>query len=261
MCTIILVYKTLPSHPVIVAGNRDEFLQRTACAPHVWKVPAENHPSGVFAGKDLREGGTWLGVNPYGLVVGVTNRYTGKREPDKASRGQLVLRCLEQDSVEKILETLTPAEASRYNPFNLFCLSEEAGCRITHDPEGFHKLPLDEGFHILTNRAPDDPKDPKRDWLRSRLYDLPPNPDAVISRFSRLLASHGKGDPSAHVCVHLPGYGTVSSYMLFLASRRDESRYLYAPGPPCQNRYQDLTAEFLALFAVEKPGIGSPRAS
>ncbi len=252
MCTAILLHRVFPSHPVVVAGNRDEWIARAALPPHLWKVPGEGPPVRIFAGRDRREGGTWFGVNQHGLVVGVTNRYTGTNVPGRASRGRLVLRCLAQDSLERVLHMLTPEEASRYNPFNLFCLSEEAGVIVTQDDDRFRRLPFEGGIHVLTNRPPDDPHDVKGEWLRSRLGDLPTEPAAVSDRISRLLAVHGQGDAPPPVCVHLPGYGTVSSFMLFLSARRDQSRYLYAPGPPCQNEFEDVTKGFLSVFSGER---------
>lgn len=252
MCTMIILKGVSPSHPIVVAGNRDEFLERPALPPHAWTLQGENPRVRIFAGKDEKEGGTWFGVNQYGIVVGVTNRYTGKRDPERSSRGQLVLKCLAEDSAERAVGILTPGEVSRYNPFNLFCLSEETGFVISHDDQQTQRLPLDQGIHILTNRAPDDPKDIKREWLLSRLGDLPCDPEAAVESFSHLLASHGKGDPLTAVCVHLPGYGTVSACLLFLARKRDQSRYFYAHGSPCQARFQDLTPELLTLLAGEE---------
>ena len=227
----------------------DEWLTRPALAPHLWSVRGKNRPVRIVAGKDQKEGGTWFGINEFGLVVGVTNRYTGARHPDRASRGQLVLRCLAEDSVDSVLEFLTPGEVSRYNPFNLFCLSEEAGAVVTRDDQRSQRLPLEEGLHILTNRPPDDPQDLKKQWLQSRLHDVPSEPEAAVERFSGLLAFHGEGVFPVPVCVHLPGYGTVSSFLLFIANQKDQSRYLCKHGPPCQSEFEDLTPDLLTLFS------------
>jgi hypothetical protein len=251
MCTAIILHKVIPSHPIVVAGNRDEWIARTAIAPHVWSVQGENHPVRIFAGKDQKEGGTWFGVNQYGLVVGVTNRYTGTRDTERASRGQLVLMCLAQNSIDSVLAILDEQEVSRYNPFNLFCLSDEVGVVITHDDHRFQRIPIKGGIHILTNRPPDDPQDPKREWLRSRLDDLPSEPDAIVGPISQVLAAHGEGDTCPPVCVHLPGYGTVSSFLLLLSAQKGQSRYLYAEGSPCQSEFQDITHDLLTVFSKE----------
>jgi uncharacterized protein with NRDE domain len=249
MCTAIVLHRVIPSHPVVVAGNRDEWLARPAIAPHLWNVQGENSPVRIFAGKDQKEGGTWFGVNQYGLVVGVTNRYTGTRDEERASRGQLVLKCLAQNSVQEVLAILPEEEAARYNPFNLFCLSDQEGVVVTQDDQRFQRLPLEEGIHVITNRPPDDTQDPKREWLRSRLHDLPSDPDGIVEPVSQVLAVHGDGDFPPPVCVHLPGYGTVSSFMLLLSSQKEKSRYLYADGSPCQTEFEDLTRDLLRVFS------------
>ncbi len=251
MCTAIILHGVFPSHPVVVAGNRDEWTERPAVAPHVWTVRGDSRSVRIFAGRDQKEGGTWFGINEHGLAVGITNRYTGVRDAGRASRGQLVLKCLEQDSVETVLAIVHQEEAARYNPFNLFCLSGTAGAVITHDDQRYQTLDLERGVHVLTNRPPDDPRDAKRDWLKSSLRDLPEDPDAVVEPISRVLAIHGQGDFPPPVCVHLPGYGTVSSFLLLLGARKEQSRYLYANGSPCQAAFEDRTPELLTLFCPE----------
>ncbi|HTD04473.1 NRDE family protein, partial [Undibacterium sp.] len=57
MCLIVFAWKLIPSMPLIVAGNRDEFYDRPA-APAAWW---ENAPR-VYAGRDLQAGGTWMGI-------------------------------------------------------------------------------------------------------------------------------------------------------------------------------------------------------
>jgi len=249
MCTAIVLHRVFPAYPIVVAGNRDEWLARPALAPHVWTVQGKNRPVRIFAGKDRKEGGTWFGVNQHGLVVGLTNRYTGTRDPDRASRGHLVLKCLAQKTVQEALAILTPEEASRYNPFNLFFLTAQDGVVVTHDDQRFQRLPLEQGIHILTNRPPDDGRDPKKQWILSQIKDLPSEPDAIVEPVSRILATHGREDSPPAVCVHLPGYGTVSSFMLLLASRKERSRYLYADGSPCQTDFEDISPDFLKVFS------------
>ncbi len=84
MCVLAVV---LAPDGLRVAANRDEFLERPS-AP-----PAEVEP-GIVAGRDLRSGGTWLGVNRRGLFVAVTNRHAPARAPEPLSRGLLALEAL-----------------------------------------------------------------------------------------------------------------------------------------------------------------------
>ena len=64
MCLIALAYKVHPDFPLIVAANRDEFLERPTRKLHFW----DDAPH-ILAGRDERAGGTWMGLNLlYGAV-------------------------------------------------------------------------------------------------------------------------------------------------------------------------------------------------
>ena len=82
MCILALVVPQ-PGGVLQVAANRDEFLKRPAAPPSIWE-------EGWLAPRDLEAGGTWLGLNPRGLFVGVTNRAGVHRASDRRSRGLLV---------------------------------------------------------------------------------------------------------------------------------------------------------------------------
>src|SRR5258706_13330667 len=69
VCTLALYFHCFASYPVIVAANRDEHYDRPTAPPALL-----NDEPAMIAGKDLRAGGTWLGVNEYGLAVGILNR-------------------------------------------------------------------------------------------------------------------------------------------------------------------------------------------
>ncbi|HLT35932.1 MAG TPA: NRDE family protein, partial [Enhygromyxa sp.] len=92
MCTIIAALQVWPGRPLVVAANRDEALDRPAIDPRVW-APGEVAARRVLAPRDLRAGGTWLGVNDAGLFVGITNR-RAIPDPRRRSRGELVFEAL-----------------------------------------------------------------------------------------------------------------------------------------------------------------------
>jgi uncharacterized protein with NRDE domain len=92
MCLILLAWQMRDDAPLIVAANRDEFYARPAAAAHRWPdLPA------IFAGRDLRAGGTWLGVRDDGRFAAVTNFSEGPVETRPASRGELVSEFLACD--------------------------------------------------------------------------------------------------------------------------------------------------------------------
>ncbi|NIO07825.1 MAG: hypothetical protein GTO40_07375, partial [Deltaproteobacteria bacterium] len=69
MCTLAFYFQRFSKYPIVVAANRDERLERPSGPPQ-WLIEEE----GVFGGKDLLAGGTWLGVNHSGMLVGIVNR-------------------------------------------------------------------------------------------------------------------------------------------------------------------------------------------
>lgn len=91
MCLIALAYKVHPRFPLVLAANRDEFQERPT-APAQWWTDAPH----ILAGRDLRAGGTWMGITRSGRFAALTN-YRDLHRPMKQgpSRGLLVRNALE----------------------------------------------------------------------------------------------------------------------------------------------------------------------
>lgn len=68
MCLILLAYRSHPDYPLIVAANRDEFLDRPTEPARFWK----DHPD-LLAGRDGVGGGTWMGITRRGRFAALTN--------------------------------------------------------------------------------------------------------------------------------------------------------------------------------------------
>lgn len=68
MCLIVFAWNHHPKYKLIVAANRDEFYTRGTVAASFW----ENDPN-ILAGRDLKSGGTWMGVTKSGKWTAVTN--------------------------------------------------------------------------------------------------------------------------------------------------------------------------------------------
>src|SRR5690606_22182322 len=86
MCLVLFAYQAHPVYKLIVAANRDEFLQRPTAQAHFW----EDEPN-LLAGRDLEKMGTWMGVTKSGRFSAITNyRDPNEITEGKQSRGQLV---------------------------------------------------------------------------------------------------------------------------------------------------------------------------
>ena len=90
MCLLVLAWRAHPRYRLVVAANRDEFHERPAAALARWPPPAD-----ILAGRDLRAGGTWLGLDRQRRFGVVTNfRELQRPQPGAPSRGELIPRFL-----------------------------------------------------------------------------------------------------------------------------------------------------------------------
>jgi len=61
MCLLLLALNVVADRPWLLLGNRDEFHARPTAPAREWA-----DASGVFGGRDLVAGGSWLAVNRNG---------------------------------------------------------------------------------------------------------------------------------------------------------------------------------------------------
>ncbi len=149
MCTIVFSYKNTPGYRLVLIANRDEFSNRPTAPLAYWPDNV-----GILAGRDLQEGGTWLGVNSRGKLSAITNY----REPqtsvgEYSSRGEVVLQYLSGNGDEEdYLQNLIP-RAQDYRGFNLLIGdSDEMYCFSNRDT-GVKRLPP--GVYGLSNHLLD----------------------------------------------------------------------------------------------------------
>ena len=121
MCIITLNWQPAAKSPLIIASNRDEFYARPTLPLHHWSGQR------ILAGKDMKAGGTWLGVGANGTrgksavrLAALTNyRDVNRHRVDALSRGHITLDFLQGTmSAAAYLQTLSRS-VDLYNPFNL----------------------------------------------------------------------------------------------------------------------------------------------
>jgi uncharacterized protein with NRDE domain len=89
MCLAALAIDQDRRFPLVLAANRDEFLERPT-ARLGWWAHEPGAPE-ILGGRDLHGGGTWLGLTAAGRLALVTNvRRPGARADDAPSRGAIV---------------------------------------------------------------------------------------------------------------------------------------------------------------------------
>ena len=151
MCLIVFSFRSHPSYPLIFAGNRDEFHGRPAAPAAFWT----DHPD-ILAGRDLKAGGTWLGIRRNGRFATVTNyREPGEHRPDARTRGELVTSfLLHSDDDGRFVERLVTSREN-YNGFNLIFGTPESMYYVSnrHDSD----VVLRPGLYGLSNGRLDTP--------------------------------------------------------------------------------------------------------
>lgn len=145
MCTIAVAHRVHPRHTLIAAANRDEFYGRPSAAAAFW----EDHDD-ILAGRDLRAGGSWMGITRQGRFAALTNLRNGEMEQAGApSRGEIVVQFLRSnEGSTAFLEDLA-SRSERYNGFNLLVRDHETLAYYSNRGRGPEVL--EPGVYALSN--------------------------------------------------------------------------------------------------------------
>jgi len=180
MCLLVLAWLSHPRYRLVVAGNRDEFHDRPA-APLGWWTDVP----GILAGRDLRAGGTWMGLSRSGRFGVVTNFRNAEAAASEGSpsRGQLVPRYLGDDRAPgPFVEELSEA-APRFAGFNLL-VGGPSALHFYSNAVGEGPRELPPGIYGLSNHRLDEPW-PKLTRTRARfaaaLEDEDPAPADLLA--------------------------------------------------------------------------------
>jgi len=249
MCTLAIYVRCLPGFPVVIAANRDEFLEREATGPTLLVAAPR-----MVGGRDLRAGGTWLAISADGVVAGLLNRRTGEAPvPTKRSRGELPLAALATGSAAAARAAIASLPPAAYNAFNLL-VADGADAWVAQNHEDEMRItPLSPGLHLVSNLDVDDPTCPKiaRSHVRFAAAGEAFSRDRDVVAFRgalhAIVADHTLTldprlpDALGAICVHAGPFGTRSSSLLFLG---DDGRWQhwFADGPPCARPYESALA-------------------
>jgi len=242
---LALYFGLFDDTPLLVAANRDEHYDRPSAEPSF----SETKPN-ILAGKDLRAGGTWLGVNEYGLAVGILNRrVNGDQLPQVTlrSRGLLCMDLLAHKSAADAAAFIQ-AHDSLYNPFTVMFADRGNAFAAYNHGDKITTQQLDFGLHVFSSAAEADIGSPKAERAHRKFAEVvnghsaSPPPASWIVPLKRVLADHtlkdASGDPGDAICVHRQDSGTVSSSIVVFTEADSRFEMFHCPGPPCQNDFR-----------------------
>ncbi len=245
MCTLAIYVRRLPGFPLVIAANRDEFLEREATGPMLLATSPR-----IVGGRDLRAGGTWLAISSDGMVAGLLNRRTGTAPVEtKRSRGELPMLALAAGSATRAARAVGALPGNAYNAFNLLVADrDDAWVAQNHDDE-MRLTPLAPGLHLVSNLDVDDPTCPKiaRSHVRfaaaGEAFAADRDEAHLRAALHAIVGDHTLTldprlpDALGAICVHAGIFGTRCSSLLFLDDA-GRWRHWFADGPPCERRYE-----------------------
>lgn len=157
MCLLVLGLGADRRWPLLLVANRDEYYCRPTQTLQRWP----SAPS-LYAGRDLVEGGTWLGLTEGGRFAALTNFRDGPPTRGVRSRGHVVLEFLRSaDSPADYLRALGP-KAEEYGGFSVV-VGELAGEARYLSNRVASERALTPGLYGLSNAELDSP------WPKVRL--------------------------------------------------------------------------------------------
>jgi uncharacterized protein with NRDE domain len=237
MCLLALFHRVVEDSAVVVGANREEYYARGGEKPRL----LEGEPR-VIAGIDPKAGGTWLGVNEFGVVVAITNRLKTEIPSQPPSRGMLVRKLLTYpsaaDAEKQATQTLS---LGQYAGCNLL-IADAGAAYVIHAGDWLRSRPLPPGVHVLTANDVDDAGDWRIGhalwWLGQRQYR---SAQDCLAALKELCA---QGGPDAPICLHGEKGGTVSSTVFALRQPLSATSFWHAQGSPDRTPYEDLSSLF-----------------
>jgi hypothetical protein len=248
MCILALLYRAARGTPILVAANREERFDRPTQYPKI-----QSGSPRVVCGMDRQGGGTWLGVNQYGLFCAVTNRRKLRVPLDPRSRGLLCRELLDlRNAKDAAAYAAKELATGAYAGANYVC-ADARYAAVVHGANKVEVVELEPGLHVISGGDVNDGKDPRDDFVR-RMLDLHTLDSAVtfLAVASRVFSR--KPDKAGRHGIVLTGneFGTVSSSLISLPRKIQQAVYQYAPGSPCDCAYDDLSALLRQVLSTER---------
>lgn len=249
MCIFSVVYQHLADCPVFVLTNRDESTERPSLPPQEFISPIGG--TRWFGGADAKAGGTWFGINEYGLIAAITNRKKNVEPSEPRSRGLLCRDVLGHSTAGAAVDWVQRELVAReYAGFNLILLSVEGAWVIEALDEPLCGQ-LEPGIHTVGNGPLAAVSDPRVAFMQSlveRMVADSTDGKARVRRaeeICRIQADEG----SPGICLHGDRWGTVGSTIAAVGRVPQQAEYHYAAGPPCTTPYVDYSAQVRRMLS------------
>jgi Transport and Golgi organisation 2 len=248
MCTLVILRRPGHRWPVLIGANRDEMIDRAS------KPPGRHWPDRpeLVAGRDILAGGSWLGINDWGVAAAVLNRHGSLGPaPDRRSRGELVLEALDHADAAAAARALADLDPEAYRTFNLIIADDSDGFWLRHAGGlRVENKRLKEGLSMIAAGDIDDLTNRRLELALPafRAWPTPEPDDDNWSGWETLLGSTRAppNEPTtAAMRFRTDGYGTLSSALIALPARDERDRrpiFRFAEWLPHARPWRDAMA-------------------
>ncbi len=182
-------------------------------------------------------------MNQFGLVVAVTNRARTRAPLEPRSRGLLCRDLLDVRTAREAADlACKELSTGRYAGANYVCADGKFAA-VVYGGRRVEVVELEPGLHTLSSGNLNDANDERHEFVR-RMLTLHTLDSAVTFLAVASRAFSRKQDSEGRRGVVLTGgeFGTVSSTLLSLPRKIQQSIYQYSDGPPSNRPYEDLSA-------------------
>lgn len=145
MCLIVCSFEPPSKHRFVMLANRDEFYSRPALPMDWWQEAPD-----ILAGKDLKGGGTWLGVSKDGRFGALTNYRENSSENKKISRGRLLKDYLDNKNLDA-LSFFSTINEKDFAGFSMLLGDHNGLHYFSNRSSGLESLTS--GTYVLANRS------------------------------------------------------------------------------------------------------------
>jgi phosphopantothenoylcysteine decarboxylase/phosphopantothenate--cysteine ligase len=261
MCTLIVLYRFLPSFPIIALHNRYAPIDSSETPPKLFQGNFK-----FYAPTDSHSKGTWIGFNEKGLFAAITDQHTEIKFTPYRSRGLALLDILASFSkASEALNYLKKELPKGYRRGNFILMDFEEAFHIIYD-ERLEIETLNPGTHVFTNLTIKEwinieniPRDLlKGIEIRKRralelVADLKPmNLEQLIEKLKFIASDHGDEPGRSSICYHSDAdWYMSSSTIMAIANNLKDSKVFYCQGNPCKNKFIDYSHELFGSSITE----------
>ena len=251
MCTLAILYRVARRTPILLAANREERFDRPTQYPKI--QPGSPR---VVCGIDRQAGGTWLGVNQYGLFFTMTNRPKRVCAAGAAVARTAVPRIARSPPRPRRRPARGQGVGLRggYAGANYLCADDQYAA-VVHGGDRMEVVELTPGLHVISQRRRGRPTATSGTQFLRRMLD------AAHARFGGdvpgrgqpgLLAEAGRRRASRRGAHRRRVRHGLVRRCSRLPRKIQQAIYQYAPGPPCDSPYDDLSALLRQVLSTER---------